>query len=370
MTAHPPGVELIRRLRVMGRLVRRMTKRPGTAPGTPVHTGRRRVEQLHLHRITYDEGSIDERHADAVDPVFPFETGPVRTWLNVDGLHDVELLRDLASRIGLHPLALEDVVSIGQRPKAEEYDHQLYIVVRMLAYDDATKELTEEQISIVLGEGYVVSFQEDVGDVWDPVRERLRSGRTTIRRLGADYLAYSLIDAIVDGYFAVLEKLGDRMESLENTMLEEARRDTIAEVHHIKRELLLMRRAVWPARDLLNSLIRDGSPLIADGTRVFLRDAYDHAVQVIDTVETLRDLASGIIDLYLSTASNRMNEVMKVLTVIATTFIPVTFLAGVWGMNFQYMPELRQPWAYPAVLLLMGATIVALLFWFRRKGWF
>lgn len=358
-----------RRSRLRGRLVRRRGKQPGVAPGTPVHTGQRRVAEVRFGLFEYNKNDFQERMPTSVAECLPLARPGFVTWLNVEGLHDVEQLRSLGERAGIHPLVLEDIVSIGQRPKMEEYDEQLYIVLRALEYDETHAQIVEEQISIVLGRNYVLSFQEQPGDSFDPVRARIRTSKGPLRDRPADFLAYALIDAIVDNYFKVVEKVGDRLEALEDDVVGDPAPAVIADIHHMRRELLVMRRAVWPLRDVLSSLVREQSDLISDPTRVFLRDVYDHTVQVIDTVETMRDLLSSLMDLYLSTVSNRMNEIMKVLTIIATLFIPLTFIAGVYGMNFEHMPELRWRWGYPAVLLLMAIAAGAMILYFRRKSW-
>jgi magnesium transporter len=364
-----PAHELIHTLRVVGRFVRRQGKTAGASPGTVIHTGERRVERVEFDRFEYGEGVADERRPRSLADALPFAEPPLVTWLNVDGLHDTTVLTELGQQAGIHPLVLEDISSIGQRPKADDYESQLYIVLRMLSYNEASEQVDEEQVSILLGSGYVISFQEEPGDVFDPVRQRIRSGKGRLRSRPADYLAYALIDAIVDEYFVVLEKVGDKLEELEAEVMSGPTRQTMNAIHRFKRELLVMRKAVWPLRDVLNGLLRDDCELISDNTRIFLRDAYDHVVQVIDTVETMRDIVSGLIDLYLSTTGNRMNEIMKVLTIIATIFIPLTFVAGVYGMNFDVMPELHWPWGYPAVLLLMAGVVVVMLMYFRRQKW-
>lgn len=355
--------------RVGGRLIRRRGKQPGAAPGTLVHTGQRRVAEVRFGLFEYNKDEVEERTPTSVPDCFPLGRTGFVAWLNIDGLHDVEQLRSLGERAGLHPLVLEDVVSIGQRPKVEEYDDQLYIVLRALEYDETRASVSEDQISIVLGHDYVLSFQEQPGDSFDPIRARIRSGKGPLRDRPADFLAYTLVDATVDEYFNVVEKVGDRLEALEDEVMGGPSREIISEVHHVRRELLVMRRAVWPLRDVLNSLVREQNELISEPTRVFLRDAYDHTVQVIDTIETMRELLSSLMDLYLSNVSNRMNEVMKVLTIIATLFIPLTFIVGIYGMNFERMPELQWRWGYPAVLLLMAVVAGGMLRYFRRKKW-
>jgi magnesium transporter len=365
-----PGRRIFRQMRVVGRLVRRTNKEPGTAPGTVVHSGPRRVEKVDLHLMRYDLEHIAERELASVAEAFPLEAPPSVTWLNIDGLHDTTILTEIGQQCRLHPLVLEDIVNIGQRPKLEEYDEYLFAVLRMLSYDEEHNEVGEEQVSLVIGQDYVLSFQEAPGDVFDPVRERARGGKGQMRKRGSDYLAYALIDAIVDEYFAVLEKLGDHIEKLENDVLHAPTNATIHEVHRLKREILVMRRAIWPVRDLISSLLRAESSCITDNTKIFLRDAYDHVVQLIDTVETLRDLVSGMIDLYLSNVSNRMNEVMKVLTTVATLFIPLTFIAGIYGMNFDHMPELHWRWAYPMLWAVMLVVAGGMVLYFKRKRWF
>jgi magnesium transporter len=356
--------------RVTRRLVRGRGKPAGTAPGTPVHTGVQRLETPLLHLFRFGPDRIEERDIQSPDECFPTPGDGTITWLNVDGLHDVALLSQLGTLAGLHTLIVEDLVSIGQRPKQEEYGGHHYLVLRMLDFDHARTEVTEEQISIVVGPDFVLSFQEAPGDVWDPVRERLRHGAGNLRTRGADYLAYALMDAIVDAYFKVVEHTSDHLERLEGDVVENPNRTTMTRIHHLKGELLVMRKAVWPLRDVFNSLIRDESRNFKPATKLFLRDLYDHAVQTIDTVETMRDVTAGLIDLYLSNMSHRMNEVMKVLTLIATVFIPLTFLVGVYGMNFDFMPELHWRPAYPLLWVIMIAVAAVMLLYFRRKRWF
>ncbi len=356
-------------LRVVGRLVRPATKKPGSAPGTLVHTGPRKVETVRIRTMDYDAGSFREEEPAEVRDTFRLRDTDTVSWINVDGLHDVELIREVGEHFGLHPLVQEDIVHVGQRPKAEEYDDCVYLVLHMLGYDEATRSVQDEQISLVLGDGYVLSFQERAGDVFEPVRERLRSGKGRLRTRGADYLAYALMDAVVDGYYSVLERIGDRMEELDMEVVEDPDESTLQRVHAVKREMLVVRRSVWPLRDMLSQLLRMENSRIGEETKVFLRDVYDHAVQVLDTVETLRDLSSGLTDLYVSSVGQRTNEVMKVLTVMASIFIPLTFIAGVYGMNFEHMPELSVPWAYQALLGVMLVLALGMLWFFRRKGW-
>ncbi|MFP4058037.1 MAG: magnesium/cobalt transporter CorA [Candidatus Brocadiia bacterium] len=322
--------------------------------------------------IHYTEDRVEEATVDTVDQLAPYRDRDGVTWVNLDGLGDLEAIRGIGSLFGLHPLALEDVLSLRQRPKVDHYPSHIYHVLRMLHYEQAVET---EQVSIFLGKGFVVTFQEHPGDCFQPVRERIAKGKGQIRRQGADYLMYSIVDAVVDGYFPFLEQLGEVVEQLEDEVVEDPSRQTLGRVHEIKRDLLNVRRAVWPLREAINSLIREESDLVGETTRIYFRDCYDHAIQVLDVVETYRELAGGLMDVYLSSLSNKMNEVMKVLTIIATIFIPLTFIAGIYGMNFNpqasplNMPELDWYWGYPAVWAVMIAVTVAMLCLFRRKGW-
>lgn len=353
----------------MNRLVDRVHKAPGSAPGTLMHTGQRKVEAVRIRLIDYDSEKLEERTLTGVDESFPYADRPPVTWVNIDGLHDTKVAEAVAERFGVHMLALEDVLSTNQRPKVEAYDRHYLIVLKMLSFDDDTDSVTAEQLSLILGEKYLFSFQERLGDVFEPVRERLRQAKGRIRSRGADYLAYALIDAIVDNYFRILERLGDIVEELEEIVLTDSSTEVLHRIYHLRREMLVVRRAVWPLREVIGQMYREELELISEETRLFLRDVYDHSVQVIDTTETLREVLSGAMDLYLSGVSNRMNEVMKVLTIIATIFIPLSFFAGLYGMNFDYMPELHVRWAYPVLLGFMLVVSGGMLWAFKRKGW-
>ena len=365
----PDALNPLYQMRVVGRFVRKTVKRPGTPPGTLVHTGEQKVERIRIRCMDYDADRLAELEAADVSECFPFRHEASVTWVNVDGLHDVEVIRALGEHHGWHPLLLEDIVGTGQRAKMEEYDGYLFVVLPMLAWDPDRRQVVHEQLSLVLGEGYVVTFQERWGDVFDGIRERLRQGRGRIRARGADYLAYTLMDSVVDHCFQVLEGIGDVVEELEEDVLNESGRDTMIQLHALKRELIAVRRAVWPMRDMLAQVVRDDEDMFHPDTEIFLRDVHDHAVHVVEGVEVLRDVVAGAVDLHLSMLGVRNNEVMKVLTIMASIFIPLTFFAGIYGMNFEHMPELAVPWAYPAVLGAMAVVAVGLLLFFRRKGW-
>jgi len=359
----------LKSVQVMGRLIHRPAVKPGAPPGSLVHRGPRKVEKVRLRLFEYDQERLSERTLQDITEAFPTRDNPPVGWVNVDGLHDTEVLEKLRDHFGIHLLVMEDVVTLGHRAKTEEYQGYLFLVVPMLSFQEETLAVRSEQLSLILGPGWVLTFQERYGDVFEPVRERLRSAHGRIRQRGADYLAYALVDAVVDHYFGILEKLGDAAEDLDTVAMEDPVPETLRSINHLKKELLLLRRAVWPLREALSTLARTESELVTEGTQVFLRDVYDHVVQVIDTVETLRDLVSGMTDLYLSSVGQRTNEVMKVLTIMASIFIPLTFMAGVYGMNFDLMPELHIPWAYPVLWALMLLTAGGLVWFFKRKKW-
>lgn len=354
----------------MLRFVKKGHKKAGSSPGTLVHVGERKTEQTRITLMDYDLEGLRERRVDAIDEVFPLRDLPTTTWINIDGIHDVQLIEKIGARFNIHPLSLEDILNTGHRPKIEEFDHYLFIVFKMLHYDETRQQIISEQMSIVLGSNWLISFQEAPGDIFDPVRERIRQGKTRIRKAGCDYLAYALIDAVVDHYFYILEKLGLQTENLEEVMAEDPEADIVQTIHALKREVIYLRKQVWPLREIVNHMNKEESDLVQESTRFFLGDVYDHVVQIMDTIESYRELLGGILDLHLSMTSYRMNEVMKVLTVIATIFIPLTFVAGIYGMNFKYMPELDWHWGYGLAWVVMVAIAVAMIVFFKRKKWF
>ena len=350
----------------------RKSKKSGLPPGTLVHIGEAKSEPVRLTVIRYNEREVLEKELSGLDELdavaaAPGETGV--TWINIEGVHHLETIERMGKCCGIHPLTLEDIVNTEQRPKIEEYPDYLFIVLKALGGADSNEQPGVHQISLVLKPGLVISFQEKADELFDSLRNRIRSGKGRIRNAGSDYLVYCLIDAIVDRYFNILEKLGEDIESLQEELIRKPTRMTLQEIHRMKRELILFRRSVWPLREAVGSLLRGESAPIQKTTLVYLRDVYDHLIHVIDSVEIYREMLAGMMDLYLSSISNRMNEVMKVLTVIATIFMPLTFIAGVYGMNFKYMPELDWPWGYPAVLLLMLAVVGCMLIYFRRRKW-
>ena len=353
----------------MPKPIKKRSKKAGLPPGTLVHIGEKKAETPKITIMDYDEAHFQEKETKTIEECLLFKDKPTVTWINIDGLHQVEILERLGECYGLHPLVLEDILNTDQRPKMEDYGEYLFIVLRMLNYNDKSSEIEAEQISLILGTNFVLSFQEKEGDTFNPIRERIRNGKGRIRRMGADYLAYSLLDSIVDNYFIILEKLGEKIEFLEDELVTRPTPETLQIIHHLKREMIYLRKAVWPLREVIGSLERGEPPLVKETIRVYLRDVYDHTIQVIDTIETFRDMVSGMLDIYLSSISNRLNAVMKVLTIIATIFMPLTFLAGIYGMNFKYMPELEWRWSYPVVWLIMVGIGVSMLLYFRKKKW-
>ncbi len=325
--------------------------------------------------MDYDAENLLEREAASVEECLQFKDTRSTTWINVDGIHDVRIIEDFGRHFGFHPLLVEDIVNSDQRPKYDDFGDYMFIVLKMLQYDPNAHFTKIEQVSLVVGDHFIISFQEDEGDVFDGVRKRLREGRGRMRGGGTDYLAYALIDAVVDNYFLILEEVGEDIEALEEELLRNPHQETIGAIHRLKRELIFLRRSVWPLREVVLSMSRTESRLVTDGTRLYLRDVYDHTVHVIDTMETFRDVIAGMLEIYLSSINNRLNEVMRVLTVIATIFMPLTFLAGVYGMNFHpdagpyNMPELTWYWGYPAFWIVIILVTLTMVLYFRGKKW-
>ena len=353
----------------MPKLIKKRSKKAGLPPGSLVHIGNKRVEKVKISIIDYDEKQFQEKEIKDIKECFSYKDTPTMTWINIDGVHEIKVIEEIGKHFNLHPLILEDIVDTDQRPKIKDLGNYIFIILKMLHYTEKDNEMKVEQVSLVLGKNYVISFQEREGDVFDSIRERIRNNLGQIRKAGADYLIYALIDAIIDNYFTVIEKLGEKTENLEDKVISEPNPANVQAIHKLKRDLIFLRKSVWPLREVINILERGDSLLILKATNLYLRDIYGQTIQVMDTVETLRDVLSGILDIYLSSISNRMNEIMKVLTIIATLFIPLTFVVGIYGMNFQYMPELEWIWGYPVVLSVMLIIVIAMLVFFRRKKW-
>ena len=354
----------------MSRLIKKISKKIGLSPGTLSFVGKKKIEKTTISILDYDQEKFDEKEAKKIEECFPFKDTPTVTWLNIDGLHDTEIIDKIGKHYDIHPLVLEDILNTGQRPKIEIFDDYIFIVIKMLTFDEKEFKITSEQVSIILGKNFVISFQEQPGDIFNPLRERIRKGKGRIRKMNSDYLTYALLDIVIDYYFNILEKVGEKIEDFEEDLMIEPKSDTLNEIYRLKREVLFLRKSVWPLREAVSKLERSESSLINKKTVPYLRDLYDHTIQVIDTVETSRDLLSGMLDLYLSSVSNKMNEVMKVLTIFAAIFIPLTFIAGIYGTNFEFIPELKWHFGYFAMWSVMIIIGGVMLFYFRRKKWF
>jgi magnesium transporter len=351
----------------MFKFIKKASIKAGLPPGSVVHIGRKKVEKVKLELIDYTEEKIIEKELKKVEESFPFKDLPTVTWLNVTGLHDTSIIEKIGQKFDLHPLVQEDIVNTGLRPAFDDFDAYFFVSLKMLYYKE--DEINAEHVSLIVGKNFVISFQETEGDVFDTVRQRLRTSKGKFRKSSSDYLAYALIDAIVDHYFIVLEKLGSRIESIEEEIESEVNHSTLTDIHTIKRELIYLKKSVWPLREVLSKIKKSDSELINEKTFLYFGDVYDHTIQIIDTIESYRDVVSGIVDIHLSLASNRMNEIMKVLTIFAAIFIPLTFIVGIYGMNFEYMPELSHKSGYFFVWAVFIAVAAAMLLYFKRKKW-
>ncbi len=368
----PNGSKISNKSRPRPRLrkfVRGRARKVGLPPGSMLHVGEQKVDAVKIEVIDYDEHHCERRTLTTVAEALAYKDKASVSWLNITGLHDPAVITTIGEQYGIHPLILEDILHTDQRPKVEISDDSLFIVLRMLTYDAQTHDVTSEQISLFMTATTVITFQERDGDLFDPLRQRLEKDVGKARKSAADYLTYALLDLIIDHYFLVLESIGEEIETLEDDVLDHPDHTLVERIQRMKRELIFLRKSTWPLREVISALTRDENPLIHASTTPYLRDIHDHIIQVIDMVETFRDMVSGLLDIYLSSVSNRMNEIMKVLTIIATIFIPLTFLVGVYGMNFQYMPELHWRWGYPVLWLIMITTMVTMLAFFRRKRW-
>ncbi|MGV8058720.1 MAG: magnesium/cobalt transporter CorA [Smithellaceae bacterium] len=345
------------------------SKKAGLLPGSLIHLGNTYTEKPKISLINYNEASFSEREINSAAGLKAEMDRQGIMWIDIVGLQDTSLLEDIGNVFGLHPLVLEDILNTDQRPKMEDYCDYLYIVLRNFN-GQTNGELISEQISMILGKNFVISFREKPDNLFEPIRQRLVSNKGRIRKSGADYLAHAIIDNIVDNYFIVLEKLEEKIEFLENDLVRRTTPVTLQAIHDLKRELILLRKSLWPLREAISSLERSDSQLISESTRIYFKDIFDHVIAIIDSLETFRDMLSGMLDIYLSSVSNKLNEVMKVLTVIATIFMPLTFLAGVYGMNFKFMPELEWRWGYFGVLGIMLLVALSMIYYFKKKKWY
>ncbi len=359
----------MKKRKFMNRVIKKMSKKIAQPPGTLIHVGEKKSETVTLNLFRYNKDILEEKKMEDPRECLSEKDFKGVCWVNISGIHDIPTIESIGSTFNIHPLVQEDILNTFHRPKFEESEEYLFLVLKMLVYDPGAKDVISEQVSFVLGPNFLVTFQEQEGDVFNPVRERLRKALGRIRKMGPDYLLYALMDAVIDNYFLVLEAIGEELEILEDQLLENPTPGVLQTVHKLKREMIFLRKAVWPLREVINGLEKSGSKLVKKTTAVYLRDIYDHTIQVIETVETYRDMVSGLQDLYLSSVSNKMNEVMKVLTIIATIFIPLTFIAGIYGMNFEFMPELKWKTGYFFIWGIMAVIALVMLFYFKRKKW-
>ncbi|MBM3707233.1 MAG: magnesium/cobalt transporter CorA [Actinobacteria bacterium] len=354
----------------MVKVSKKRSSKAGMPAGSLIHIGEKKVDKIKIKLINYSEHDFIEQDIKDIEQCFEYKDEKTVTWINIDGIHDIEILSKLGDCFGFHPLILEDILNTEQRPKIEDFTDYIYIVLKMIDYEKNLKEITFEQVSIILGKNYLISLQEKPLDIYEPIKNIIKNDRSKIRKAGSDYLAYLLIDSIIDNYFSVLENVGERIENIENKLVSNPSPKTLKAIHNLKRDMLFLRKSVWPLREVISKLERGEISLIKNSTKIYIRDIYDHIIQVIDTIETYRDMLSGMIDIYLSSISNRLNEVMKILTIISTIFIPITFIASIYGMNFKFMPEFSWKWSYPVVWVIMLAVIITMVIYFKRKKWF
>jgi magnesium transporter len=348
----------------------RLSAKSGLPPGSLVHVGEASEAHIRISVIQYSENRCRESDASSALDLSALQQSSDVAWVHVDGIHRLDVISAIGTEFGLHPLVVEDIANSAQRPKIEDLGDYLFLAVKLLHYNEETAELSTEHFSLIVMKNVLLTFREREGSDFDPIRERIRVGKGRLRKSGADYLAYCLIDSVVDHYFVVIEKIAEKMELLEEELVTNPTPETLQIIHKFKTDLIFLRRSVWPLREVINLMIDGGSSLITVGTNPYLRDVYDHTIHASETLDTYRDIVSGMLDIYLSSVSYKLNEIMKVLTIIATVFIPLTFMTGWYGMNFKHMPELEWPWAY--YVFMAGAFCVAmtLLGFFRRRNWF
>ncbi len=344
-------------------------KHIGQVPGAIIYTGEKTEQKLFIESFDYTETTINEQELTNIEDVFSYKSTESTTWININGLNYIDEIEKIGNHYDLHPLILEDIVNTSQRPKIDEYEDYIFIILKMLYYDK-DENIVSEQVSMVLGDNYVLTFQEAEGDVFDTVRDRLRQSKGRIRNLGSDYLLYALIDAVVDHYYIVNETMGNKVEDLEDLLFEGIIKEHLnKQVLDLKKELLKVRRVIFPLREIISRIEKSDHKLIKKKTIQFYRDIYDHIIQLSDTIDIYREMIFSLMDMYMTSISNKMNEVMKVLTIMATIFIPLTFIAGIYGMNFDHMPELHYEYSYYILWAVMVIVFLAMLYYFKRKKW-
>jgi len=349
--------------------LKKISKKAGLPPGSLIHIGEQKTEKAEISILQYDGSAIHEKKIKNIREYIPLKEMPAVTWIDICGIDKADTINDIGTIFELHPLVLEDIMNTEQRTKIDFYGEYIFIVMKVLSYN-AKKEIVSEQISLILGEDYLISFQEKESNLFKPIKERLKSKDCYLKNISADYIAYSLIDAIVDSYFTILEQTGDEISVIENEVVSDPGPSSLDKIHKLKRETLFLRKSIWPLRDVVYNLEKEETTLIKKTTILYLRDVYDHTIRIIEHIEMIRDMLTGLLDVYLSSVSIKMNNIMKVLTIIATIFMPLTFMAGVYGMNFKYMPELEHPFGYPIALIAMGIIGVSMILYFKLKKWF
>jgi magnesium transporter len=348
---------------------RNRSKKIGLPPGSMVHIGEKKTEEVKFSLIEYDKDMLNEHELISLEEAFAVKDSPLISWLNISGLHDTGILQNLADHFGIHPLVMEDILNTGHQPKTEIYEDYLFTIIKLITYNKDQGSVEFEQVSIIMGKGYVITFQEKEGDIFEPIRQRLKNPKGRFRRHGSDYLTYTLLDVVVDNYYLILEQLEEHIFKVEENILESPAQNLTTEIQELKMQIIQLRKSVWPLRAAIDGLMDEDSGMIDHSIMPFLKDLYDHTIHVTETIEIFREMISGLMDLYLTMLSNRMNDVMKVLTIIATIFIPLTFIAGIYGMNFEYMPELKWHAGYFIVWGLMITLGIMLLILFRRRKW-
>lgn len=353
----------------MGKTRKKRSAKAGLPPGTLMHIGEKKRKAVEIKLYSYNENSFYEKVINLNNVNQLHIDKSFVNWISVEGLHDVNIIQRIGSCFNIHPLVLEDILNTAQRPKIENYDKYTYIVGKTLSYNSGLNEFNIEQESLILGESYVISFSEKKPEIYHAVCERIRQGAGKIRKVGPDYLAYSLLDVIVDNYFVVLEELSEKIEDIEDELVTNPSKDTLKVIHKLKRQILYLHKSIWPLREVISFLTRSETPLVTESLNIYIRDLYDHVIEVMDTTETLRDILSSMLDMYLSSVSNKMNEIMKVLTIISTVFIPLSFIVGLYGMNLKDMPEYNWPLMYPVLWVIMLSIIAFMLIFFKKKKW-
>jgi magnesium transporter len=348
---------------------KRKSDKTGLPPGSIVHIGEKKVDQVKINIIDYDAEKLDTKTIDSIEEAYVLRNTDTISWINIIGLHDPDILKGIETHFGIHALTLEDIVNTETRPKVEIFDDYIFIVLKIVFYNKEQEMIEIEQLSIILGKNYIITFQEREDQIFDPIRHRIQSMKGRIRQRGTDYLTYALMDVVVDNYYLILENIGETIENLEEQVLNNPDKSIPLKIQNLKKDVMFLRKSLWPLREAINNLNKQETELVADTTYPYLHDLYDHTIQVVDTLEIYREMASGIMDLYLSNVNNKMNEVMKVLTIIASIFIPLTFITGIYGMNFENMPELKWSFGYLFALSIMAIVGVILVIFFKKRKW-